>query len=64
VIIARAELHECRHYGAFVAATDDALEAIDALLAEGSDMHLRDLSQREYFRQARHRFDAAWARSA
>jgi len=49
-----------RVYGAFVAATDDAVEAIDILLTEGPDAHLRDLSRWEDFRQARHRFDAAW----
>lgn len=47
-------------YGAFVAATDDVLEVIDILLAEGPDVYLRDLNQWEDFRQARHRFDAAW----
>lgn len=47
-------------YGAFVAATDDALEAVDVLLAEGPDALLRDLSQWDDFRQARHRFDIAW----
>ena len=47
-------------YGAFVAATDDALEAVDILLAEDRNTCLRDLDQWEDFRQARHRFDAAW----
>jgi hypothetical protein len=47
-------------YGAFVAATDDALEAIDTLLAEDSDERLYDLNQWKDFCQARHKFDVAW----
>jgi hypothetical protein len=47
-------------YGAFIAATDDVLEAIDVLLAEGPDAHMRDLNQWKDFCEARHRFDVAW----
>jgi hypothetical protein len=47
-------------YGAFIAATDDALESLDVLLAEHADARLADLDQWEEFHQARHRFDIAW----
>ena len=47
-------------YGSFVAATDDAQEAIDVLLAGGSDVHLLNLNEWEDFCQAKHRFDVAW----
>lgn len=47
-------------YGAFIAATDDALESLDMLLSEHADAHLGNLDQWEEFHQARHKFDAAW----
>lgn len=47
-------------YGAFVAATDDALELLDILVAENSDKRLCDLDRWQEFRQARHRFDVSW----
>ena len=47
-------------YGAFIAATDDALESLDLLLAKHADAHLCDLNEWEEFHQARHKFDIAW----
>jgi hypothetical protein len=47
-------------YGAYIAAVDDTLESLDVLLAEPSDMRVRELGQWEEFHDARHRFDMAW----
>lgn len=47
-------------YGAFIAATDDALESLDSLLAGHTDARLCDLDQWTEFHRARHRFDIAW----
>lgn len=47
-------------YGAFIAATDDALEALGLLLAEHTDARLGDLDQWQEFHQARRKFDNAW----
>jgi hypothetical protein len=47
-------------YGAFISATDDALESLDLLLAARTDGHLGDLDEWKEFHQARHRFDIAW----
>jgi hypothetical protein len=46
-------------YGAFIAATDDALESLDLLLVNDNDARLCDLDQWEEFHQSRHRFDIA-----
>jgi hypothetical protein len=47
-------------YGAFIAATDDALELLDSLLAKDTDAHLCDLNEWDEFHQAKHKFDIAW----
>lgn len=39
---------------------DDVLESLDILLTEPGDMALRESTQWEAFRQARHKFDIAW----
>jgi hypothetical protein len=47
-------------YGAFIAATDDALESLDLLLSKHADARLCDLNEWGEFHQARHNFDIAW----
>jgi hypothetical protein len=47
-------------YGAFIAATDDALETLGLLLAEHTSGRLCDLDGWEAFHQARQKLDAAW----
>ena len=47
-------------YGSFVAAVDDALDALDQLLSESGDASLRRLDRWDGFHQARVSFDAAW----
>jgi hypothetical protein len=46
-------------YGAFIAATDDALESLDLLLEGHADARLGDLDQWEEFHQTRRKFDIA-----
>jgi hypothetical protein len=47
-------------YGAFVAATDDALELLDILLVKDMKKRLCGLDRWEEFLRARHQFDIAW----